>query len=456
MRPDARPLHPSGNLLRHLRINHGDPDATADVVVDRRVRGGHAGPGVPRSRIGRWRSRAPTAAWSCTWRRSGCTPTATRWRRASACRPRPCISSSAASAARSAGARTSDAGARVHARPAHHARRSSMVYGREESFFGHVHRHPCRMRYEHGATRDGRLVTFVRATRPGRWRVRVELHRRVRERRLLRRRPVRLENARLDAVRGRTRTTRRAERCAGSARCRSPSVTRRRWIAWRRPWTSIPSSCGSRNAMRPGSRMPTGQLIPEPGARGRAPGASAQTPLPPRIRPARSRTSASVREASATRRTARASGAAWATRSASRTSASRRASTTTRPRASGWRWTTTGRWSRCTPPPSRSVRGSRRSRPRSPGRSWTSIASRAARRHTVGSAGSSSASRQTYVTGGAVKAACEAVRDRLLLLAAERGPAPDPGATLEVGELDRRDDRVAPRSDLPPRWRRPG
>ena len=26
-----------------------------------------------------------------------------------------------------------------------------MVYGREESFFGHVHRHPARMRYEHGA-----------------------------------------------------------------------------------------------------------------------------------------------------------------------------------------------------------------------------------------------------------------------------------------------------------------
>ncbi|SEL16178.1 molybdopterin cofactor-binding domain-containing protein [Nonomuraea pusilla] len=37
-----------------------------------------------------------------------------------------------------------------------------IVYGREESFFGHVHRHPARMRYEHGATRDGRLV-YVRA-----------------------------------------------------------------------------------------------------------------------------------------------------------------------------------------------------------------------------------------------------------------------------------------------------
>jgi CO/xanthine dehydrogenase Mo-binding subunit len=35
----------------------------------------------------------------------------------------------------------------------------------------------------------------------------------------------------------------------------------------------------------------------------------------------------------------------------------------------------------------------------------------------VGSAGSSSASRQTYITGGAVKAACEAVRERVLGLA---------------------------------------
>jgi CO/xanthine dehydrogenase Mo-binding subunit len=37
-----------------------------------------------------------------------------------------------------------------------------MVYSREESFFGHVHRHPAQMRYEHGADRDGRLV-YVRA-----------------------------------------------------------------------------------------------------------------------------------------------------------------------------------------------------------------------------------------------------------------------------------------------------
>ncbi|QIS24128.1 molybdopterin-dependent oxidoreductase [Nocardia terpenica] len=41
----------------------------------------------------------------------------------------------------------------------------------------------------------------------------------------------------------------------------------------------------------------------------------------------------------------------------------------------------------------------------------------------VGNAGSSSASRQTYMTGGAVKTACEAVRDRVLALAAAQGYA---------------------------------
>src|SRR3954451_19206654 len=38
-----------------------------------------------------------------------------------------------------------------------------MSYNREESFFGHVHRHPATMRYEHGATRDGDLV-YVKAS----------------------------------------------------------------------------------------------------------------------------------------------------------------------------------------------------------------------------------------------------------------------------------------------------
>jgi CO/xanthine dehydrogenase Mo-binding subunit len=37
-----------------------------------------------------------------------------------------------------------------------------MVYTREESFFGHVHRHPAVMHYEHGADLDGKLI-YVKA-----------------------------------------------------------------------------------------------------------------------------------------------------------------------------------------------------------------------------------------------------------------------------------------------------
>ncbi|MEU7648026.1 xanthine dehydrogenase family protein molybdopterin-binding subunit [Streptomyces huasconensis] len=33
-----------------------------------------------------------------------------------------------------------------------------MVYNRYESFFGHVHRHPAKLHYEHGATKDGKLT----------------------------------------------------------------------------------------------------------------------------------------------------------------------------------------------------------------------------------------------------------------------------------------------------------
>ena len=59
-----------------------------------------------------------------------------------------------------------------------HANRPvKMVYNREESFTGHVHRHPARIRAEHRATRDGRLVC-VRMRHPARRRrVRVELDR---------------------------------------------------------------------------------------------------------------------------------------------------------------------------------------------------------------------------------------------------------------------------------------
>jgi xanthine dehydrogenase D subunit len=54
---------------------------------------------------------------------------------------------------------------------------------------------------------------------------------------------------------------------------------------------------------------------------------------------------------------------------------------------------------------------------------------------TVGNGGSSSASRQTYVTGGAVKAACEAVRARLLTVAAQRYGVPRRELSLVDGKV---------------------
>ncbi|MDX6511925.1 MAG: hypothetical protein QOE36_1429, partial [Gaiellaceae bacterium] len=41
----------------------------------------------------------------------------------------------------------------------HTKRAVRVVYGRAESFVGHVHRHPARMRFEHRATRNGRITS---------------------------------------------------------------------------------------------------------------------------------------------------------------------------------------------------------------------------------------------------------------------------------------------------------
>ena len=43
----------------------------------------------------------------------------------------------------------------------HTGRPVKMVYSREESFFGHVHRHPAKLYYTHGATADGQLVSVT-------------------------------------------------------------------------------------------------------------------------------------------------------------------------------------------------------------------------------------------------------------------------------------------------------
>ncbi len=104
--PDSPPLHPGGNLLRHVYIEHGDGAGRGRRRGVRRVRGRDAGPGVPRAGVRAGDPEPRTAASSCSSPPSGCTWTATRWPRRWTCRWRRCASRWPASAARSAGART--------------------------------------------------------------------------------------------------------------------------------------------------------------------------------------------------------------------------------------------------------------------------------------------------------------------------------------------------------------
>jgi xanthine dehydrogenase D subunit len=159
--PGAPPVHPAGNLVRHVPIRRGDPAASADVVVtgeyevgmqDQAFLGPESGLAVP----------AEDGGIDLY--------VATQWlhvdqKQVAACLGLPTdrVRLTLAGVGGAFGARE-DLSMQVHAcLLALHTRRPvKMVYGREESFFGHVHRHPARLRYEHGATRDGRLV-YVRA-----------------------------------------------------------------------------------------------------------------------------------------------------------------------------------------------------------------------------------------------------------------------------------------------------
>jgi xanthine dehydrogenase D subunit len=158
---DAPRLHPSGNVLRHVRILHGDPDAEAEIVVegdyeigmqDQAFLGPESGLAVPDGEGG------VDLYISTQWLHVDRDQLA-----ASLDLPPEKVRLTLSGVGGAFGARE-DLSMQIHAclLALRTGRPVKIVYGREESFFGHVHRHPARMRYEHGATRDGRLV-YVRA-----------------------------------------------------------------------------------------------------------------------------------------------------------------------------------------------------------------------------------------------------------------------------------------------------
>ena len=243
MAADAPQLHLSGNVLRHVRIRHGDADADADVVVtgeyevgmqDQAFLGPESGLAVPDGEGG------VDLYIATQWLHVDRDQLAL-----SLDLPPEKVRLTLGGVGGAFGGRE-DLSMQIHAcmLALHTGRPVKMVYSREESFFGHVHRHPCRMRYEHGATATGGSCTCARgscstAARTPRARRPCARTRRASP-------PGRTTSpTRASTPTWPTPTTRRAARCAGSAPSRSRSPTRRRWTSSPRRWASTRSSCGS-------------------------------------------------------------------------------------------------------------------------------------------------------------------------------------------------------------------
>jgi xanthine dehydrogenase D subunit len=160
--PGAPKLHPGGNLVRHLKIRKGEPAPQADVVVtgtyeigmqDQAFLGPEAGLAVPDG-VGGVELFVSTQ-WLHVDQQQIC---------AALGLPPERVRLTLAGVGGAFGGRE-DLSMHVHAclLALHTGKPVKMMYSREESFFGHVHRHPARISYEHGADRDGTLVN-VRAT----------------------------------------------------------------------------------------------------------------------------------------------------------------------------------------------------------------------------------------------------------------------------------------------------
>jgi CO/xanthine dehydrogenase Mo-binding subunit len=167
---EAEPLHPDGvtaghgyrederpNVLRSILIRHGDPDARGDVSVegmyelgsqDQAFLGPESGLAVPDGDGGID------------------IHVATQWLHVDRDQVAPCLDLEPervrihlAGVGGAFGGRE-DLSMQIHSAllALHTNRPVKMVYGRQESFVGHVHRHPGRIWMEHRARRDGKLV----------------------------------------------------------------------------------------------------------------------------------------------------------------------------------------------------------------------------------------------------------------------------------------------------------
>jgi xanthine dehydrogenase D subunit len=154
-------LHPGGNVVRHVPIRRGEQDPAAEVVVtgsyqvgmqDQAFLGPESGLAIP----------AEDGGVDLY--------VATQWLHADQRQivaalglPAEKVRLTLGGVGGAFGGRE-DLSIQVHAclLALHTGKPVKMVYNREESFHGHVHRHPATLHYEHGADRHGRLI-YVKA-----------------------------------------------------------------------------------------------------------------------------------------------------------------------------------------------------------------------------------------------------------------------------------------------------
>ncbi len=152
------PIHPDGNLIRHQRIVHGDPEATGPIVVEGTYEVGmqdqaflgteaalgfpdHDGHGVEVHVATQWLHEDQKQMAACLGLEAN--------------RVRLVLGGVGGAF----GARE-DISLQVHTAllALRTGRPVKMQYGREESFFGHVHRHPAKIWMRHHADNDGRII----------------------------------------------------------------------------------------------------------------------------------------------------------------------------------------------------------------------------------------------------------------------------------------------------------
>jgi xanthine dehydrogenase D subunit len=421
MAPDAPRLHLSGNVLRQVRINHGDPEAGAEVVVsgeyevgmqDQAFLGPESGLAVPDGEGG------VDLHIATQWLHVDRDQVAE-----SLGLPPEKVRLTLGGVGGAFGGRE-DLSMQIHAcmLALHTGRPVKLVYNREESFFGHVHRHPCRMRYEHGATCDGRLV-YVRG--------RIVLDGGAyassstavcSNAACFACGPYDVPNARVDSYVVYTNNP----PCGAMRGFGAVQVAFAHEAQMDRLAAALgmdPVELRIRNAMAPGSRMPTGQVVPEPAPVAELLERLRAMPMPPAggdgaldLRELPGGVSNTTHGEGVRRGVGYAVGFKNVGFSEGFDDYS----------------TARVRLSVDADGPLVEVHTAASE----VGQGVVTVQAQIALTElgvervavltadtSVGSAGSSSASRQTYVTGGAVKAACEAVRERLLEMAAERGAA---------------------------------